>query len=102
PPTTEARSTRPLHAALPLSPARPAAARIPAACGRGKGGTGQIPEYRHRAHPAAHRPPARDEPDAGPARLAPRHRLPRDLRHAGEDRKSTRLNSSHVKISYAV
>src|SRR5439155_21017807 len=31
-----------------------------------------------------------------------RLRLHRRLRRAGEDRKSTRLNSSHVAISYAV
>src|SRR5690349_23828538 len=31
----------------------------------------------------------------------PHHGLSR-LAHAGEDRKSTRLNSSHVEISYAV
>src|SRR5690606_41016511 len=44
------------------------------------------------------------------ARVRPRPRLPRCARARGafrdgvaiEDRKSTRLNSSHVKISYAV
>src|SRR5437868_12436310 len=30
------------------------------------------------------------------------HAHARDLRNVGEDRKSTRLNSSHVSISYAV
>src|SRR5436309_13930935 len=35
---------------------------------------------------------------AGPHRL----NVDRGARHATEDRKSTRLNSSHVKISYAV
>src|SRR5690606_41536900 len=34
-----------------------------------------------------------------PADPGPAHRLPAQ---PGEDRKSTRLNSSHVKISYAV
>src|SRR5690606_41763970 len=38
-----------------------------------------------------------------PARVAAdRHVRPRAGRAAAEDRKSTRLNSSHVKISYAV
>src|SRR5690606_40692939 len=50
-------------------------------------------------------------PPAGGARQpaaedgrVPRARRPGDLRlgHAQRDRKSTRLNSSHVKISYAV
>src|SRR5690606_41090614 len=36
-----------------------------------------------------------------PAAL-PRTALERDLDRANKDRKSTRLNSSHVKISYAV
>src|SRR5436309_8382906 len=35
-----------------------------------------------------------------PARAAVRAR--QSLTHSGRDRKSTRLNSSHVKISYAV
>src|SRR5436309_11741806 len=40
-------------------------------------------------------------PRGGAAPLPrPAHRLPR--RRRGVDRKSTRLNSSHVKISYAV
>src|SRR5690606_40728758 len=48
----------------------------------------------HRARgPAPHAPAATGE--AASARHARRHRLP-------SDRKSTRLNSSHVKISYAV
>src|SRR5690606_41451090 len=32
----------------------------------------------------------------------PSGRLPKTARSAAQDRKSTRLNSSHVKISYAV
>src|SRR5436309_11148337 len=36
------------------------------------------------------------------ARVAPRDSLGRHVRCARTDRKSTRLNSSHVKISYAV
>src|SRR2546426_12841096 len=46
-------------------------------------------------------------PPAGvPARYGPAHRSLRPTRHcaprAGKDRKSTRLNSSHLVISYAV
>src|SRR5690606_42132518 len=38
----------------------------------------------------------------GRVRLTPRRRLRRVVILVGRDRKSTRLNSSHVKISYAV
>src|SRR5699024_12686353 len=41
------------------------------------------------------RPPDRAQPRAPPRRRAPRPQ-------GGADRKSTRLNSSHVSISYAV
>src|SRR3712207_7641216 len=41
---------------------------------------------------------AGDDPDVGPLRQRARH--PDDRR--GVDRKSTRLNSSHANISYAV
>src|SRR2546422_4714371 len=53
-------------------------------------------------------PPERDrDPPAAAARAARRHRppgptFPRVLRWTGGDRKSTRLNSSHGYISYAV
>src|SRR5690606_40792885 len=53
----------------------------------------QPPEARERHGPV--------ERSAGP-RLGARRRLHRPLPHRREDRKSTRLNSSHVKISYAV
>src|SRR5438067_7098489 len=39
---------------------------------------------------------------AGDLRLRPPGRHPRGHRDAARDRKSTRLNSSHVSISYAV
>src|SRR3712207_7453094 len=39
-------------------------------------------------------------PRRGPARRPRRRALPRA--HGGQDRKSTRLNSSHANISYAV
>src|SRR5690606_39655362 len=78
-----------------------------------------------RSHPRDREPPGPDRDDPGLAvdgllrpaprlcapdrRLYPEHRGSRALqasgaRHAGSvrDRKSTRLNSSHVKISYAV
>src|SRR5438874_7229747 len=37
-----------------------------------------------------------------PFLLCPSHRIAATVRAAREDRKSTRLNSSHVEISYAV
>src|SRR5690606_39563341 len=48
-----------------------------------------------------------DEPVLGsskppPAALEVEYRSSFGAQHCGEDRKSTRLNSSHVKISYAV
>src|SRR5436305_10567189 len=39
---------------------------------------------------------------AWPCRRSARAPAPRPCRHRGRDRKSTRLNSSHVRISYAV
>src|SRR3989442_9681649 len=45
-----------------------------------------------------HRPRARPERSGE----SPDQRAFPDARRAGEDRKSTRLNSSHVRISYAV
>src|SRR5438477_4718498 len=42
-----------------------------------------------------------EEPDAGAQRLR-RPLLVRAERHVRQDRKSTRLNSSHMSISYAV
>src|SRR5437868_12681555 len=62
-----------LHDALPISPAARPAPR-PARTGRAA-------------------PPPRPPAGAPPAPPAP---------HGGRDRKSTRLNSSHVSISYAV
>src|SRR5690606_41456020 len=46
---------------------------------------------RRRPHPPVHRARRQSAPDSQPVGLAP-----------VRDRKSTRLNSSHVKISYAV
>src|SRR3712207_7382359 len=54
----------------------------------------------------AGRPVARGELDAGDLRQRGRQQRPLqrlgDLRALAEDRKSTRLNSSHANISYAV
>src|SRR5258705_3301306 len=41
-------------------------------------------------------------PDEGSRDLLRRARLPRRAQRRGRDRKSTRLNSSHLGISYAV
>src|SRR3712207_7630210 len=55
-----------------------------------EGGDAHAPDLEHlgAAHPVAHEPPRRDP-------------SPRDA-PCGQDRKSTRLNSSHANISYAV
>src|SRR5437660_8750088 len=50
--------------------------------------------------PAAPAPEARSIPSWGPPSSPWQHRSART--HLGRDRKSTRLNSSHVAISYAV
>src|SRR5215813_15045079 len=52
--------------------------------------------FRSRAGPPARRG------GAGPCRPGAVARRPRAAGAAGRDRKSTRLNSSHVRISYAV
>src|SRR5690606_41276277 len=58
------------------------------------------------ARAAGRRLPHRDaavgqrQPVGSPAQLASPRQCARE--HVAEDRKSTRLNSSHVKISYAV
>src|SRR5699024_12803903 len=63
-----------------------------------------------RRAPPVHRTPAEQPPHSSPARSAARPRFFQALRAYGadgrcvpqQDRKSTRLNSSHVSISYAV
>src|SRR5439155_21920913 len=61
----------------------------------------QVPA--HHAVGVGVRPPgALDEPDAQRGILPPRHGQQRAAANREGDRKSTRLNSSHVAISYAV
>src|SRR5699024_11507343 len=93
-------STLSLHDALPISPVLPEAKPPPF----GKGGfevhihchrsndTGRVREVTNTDQPGAHCPRAL------PARLL----CQRELARRRRDRKSTRLNSSHVSISYAV
>src|SRR5207253_9769967 len=100
PPPTTHTSPLSLHDALPISvlahhaaaARRQGAVRRPALRRNGSLGTGSL---RRSAHPAgtAHREVGR--------RLWPRQDL-RGHRQGRTDRKSTRLNSSHVAISYAV
>src|SRR5204862_8277725 len=83
PPPT-ALSSLSLHDALPISPC------LAAASGRSAGGQ-PVPEARPAAAPPAH-------PRRAQARAAAR----KPVTGCPPDRKSTRLNSSHVEISYAV
>src|SRR3712207_9012046 len=68
------------------------------AAARGRGGPGG-PAQRPARHDLAHRGPV---PAPRVSVRGDGGALPRDRRDAGEDRKSTRLNSSHANISYAV
>src|SRR5215471_20947796 len=54
----------------------------------------------HDALPISHRRRRADDRSGYPR--PPRSQVSAATRHAGRDRKSTRLNSSHVEISYAV
>src|SRR5690606_39299673 len=70
---------------------------------RAAAGGGQCPQGPpcHGRGPGSSIPPAADVVHAGESRAgASRRECP--MTKAGQDRKSTRLNSSHVKISYAV
>src|SRR5690606_41742372 len=87
PPPTEIY-TLSLHDALPIS--QPGGVRL-----RGEGDDPVDDRGRHRHHRPAHqRRACAADPRPGPRHAAPPSR--------SQDRKSTRLNSSHVKISYAV
>src|SRR3712207_8770129 len=58
-----------------------------------------LPIWRRRRHPVlGRRRPAQRPASGARPRAGPQHREQR----AGRDRKSTRLNSSHANISYAV
>src|SRR5690606_41871860 len=84
-----------LHDALPISRRRPRPRRLHR---RRRGGA---PLLRPHPRPGPAPPPAAAAPDSR-TRLRPPPRRPAPRPALGRDRKSTRLNSSHVKISYAV
>src|SRR5207249_10067711 len=99
PPGGRGGHRRPVPAAAHALPARavgdpgPAHERVERACVLPRAGTGAEPQ------PALRPAPGPDLPR--PGRLQKRQRCARP-RHGRRDRKSTRLNSSHVSISYAV
>src|SRR5215813_9521835 len=99
----------------PLAGAAAVAVLLLAGCGTA-GGFGPMPEHGASGRPAAGRVTGRLLLEGGPIRPGGRQPGPRPIRgvlaftatgqrpvrvRAG-DRKSTRLNSSHVRISYAV
>src|SRR5699024_12289989 len=88
----------------PLSCPRSFATRRSSDLARADRGRRRPPQRAHRERPLGASEQRRGRAAAGP-RAAPRaRRLLGGAGHArrGEDRKSTRLNSSHVSISYAV
>src|SRR5690606_40635975 len=93
-------SALPLHDALPIfeEPVEPAAEGEPAAPQlHVRAEHGRQEDLGGRGHPAERADHVRNE-----AVLRPPERIPDAQVHDREDRKSTRLNSSHVKTSYAV
>src|SRR5690606_41837147 len=94
--------TRPLHAALPISPAGPDPATPIAALWHRFSwrDVHQVRDHGQGLVQGTILKPQRTGP-AGQIRQRPEGRLPQPVAIDG-DRKSTRLNSSHVKISYAV
>src|SRR5690606_40164892 len=72
--------------------------RVRGACGQARRG-GPAPAL-GRQRRRVHRPPVRGHGLDRPGYAG--HGVSAVLRHRRRDRKSTRLNSSHVKISYAV
>src|SRR5690606_40228890 len=87
----------------PRRPVRPGPAaagvrRVLARARRGAHPPGELPRGRLPDHPHGLPAPARERRRPARPRVRRRHQTPR---RAG-DRKSTRLNSSHVKNSYAV
>src|SRR5207253_10355309 len=87
-------SSLPLHDALPISPAPCRERAIHLANQRRLGG------WDHDAHPRPRLRPVSNGDVAAPLSSRP-DPLP-FFQHGERDRKSTRLNSSHVAISYAV
>src|SRR5688500_20404528 len=83
---TAGSSALSLHDALPISRGAARGARAAAALGRGGRGDAR----------GGRRGGRRGEPEVRQVDGAAHHR------HFGRDRKSTRLNSSHLVISYAV
>src|SRR5690606_40247146 len=94
--TTAGLSPLPLHDALPISGARRSRPRGRRVDQRDEEHDGPPPRRGGRARGGAHGARGGDRGD--PADDQPR----RSRGRGGGDRKSTRLNSSHVKISYAV
>src|SRR3989442_151604 len=88
---------RELDAAVEVDPKR---ADLHAARGRALRALGRTDDARQEFVKALQQEPASEESRAGllSVRAEPKH----ELRLGTEDRKSTRLNSSHVRISYAV
>src|SRR5690606_40640331 len=100
PPHTELY-TLSLHDALPICihHPEPGPERLPR--GYGPMRVRQGPGYRRCG--SATRPRGKDGRCMKPSSIVPGdHVIITRLERRGEDRKSTRLNSSHVKISYAV
>src|SRR5690606_39627504 len=97
PPAPTARYTLSLHDALPISSGD---ARL----GGGRSRDGHIRADLREAlftNPADQKE-LRHVPEAAQFGAEAEYAVGKDRAHAGKDRKSTRLNSSHVKISYAV
>src|SRR5690606_41453040 len=91
-----------LHDALPIL--------VALACLAGAAQAQQVQEYSFPSHDGSKSPPSTlritEQPGAGAAPSGVIRDTPESLeqyqRCRNKDRKSTRLNSSHVKISYAV
>src|SRR5690606_41699004 len=99
---TSARTPLSLHAALPISE-RDARGRGAERENRQRGEGGGCDELAH-AHTVAERAARATAFAARASPKATRHANVSQRPHPaalGQDRKSTRLNSSHVKISYA-
>src|SRR5690242_21500820 len=67
-----------------------------------RGAGERLLERGHQSGPLRRRPAGDREPEGHPTSLEERQRRLERAQRAPEDRKSTRLNSSHMSISYAV